>query len=228
MTDLTIATYNCKYFDPDTSCDKLLYMNDIFSKCDFLCIQEHWLYESQFHRFDSLSSDDVAYCAVSAMDPDIQRSGRPHGGTAIIWRRSILQKIEIIETCSARLCAIKIFINDEHFILLFNVYMPTDQRCDGFNLRVTQDVLSEISVICQAEDAMYIIVTGDLNTDFSRDTIQTREIKQFCDYESLSPCIYSECANIKYTFENCVGNRSIIDHCLISKSEYDKLSYKVL
>lgn len=218
MTDLTIATYNCKFFDTDTSPDKLLYMNDVFSKCDYLCIQEHWLYESQFHRFDSLSSDDVVYCSVSAMDPDIQRSGRPHGGTAIIWRRNVSYKTEVIDTCSARLCAIKIYINDDSFMLLFNVYMPTDQRCDGFNLCVTQDVLSEVSAICQAHDATYVVVTGDLNTDFGRDTLQTRELKQFCDSESLLPCIDSDLARINYTFENSAGYRSIIDHCLVSQN----------
>ena len=93
--DLTFASYNCKFFDV-MSQDKVEFMQDVFSKCTFLCIQEHWLYESQFHRFDTLSSGNVEYIAASAMDSNVMRCGRP------ILRDCVLLKLiclQILRCC---------------------------------------------------------------------------------------------------------------------------------
>ena len=106
---------------------------------------------------------------------------------------------------------------------MFNVYLPTDQHSYGFNMCVLQDVLSEISSVCIREDAKYIILIGDFNTDFSRVSVQTDELNQFCENEMLRPCIFSGKSEIVYTFENALGARSLIDHCLVSHNLSDYL-----
>ena len=108
-------------------------------------------------------------------------------------------------------------------MLLFSVYMPTDQRHDGVNVSTVQDVLSEISAICHTCGSDYIVVMGDLNTDFTRDTPQKAEINHFCQVEMLHPCVYSSVSNVEYTFENSAGARSLIDHCIISHNLMDSL-----
>ena len=66
-----------------TTGDKYKFMDDIFLDCDFLLLQEHWLYKSEFPKLLSLgSSTDMT--AVSAMDESIHRVGRPFGGCAIV------------------------------------------------------------------------------------------------------------------------------------------------
>ena len=47
MAELSIASYNCKYFDRLPS--KLDFMKNIFKTSGFLYLQECWLFESQFH-----------------------------------------------------------------------------------------------------------------------------------------------------------------------------------
>ena len=215
---LTIATYNCKYFDEASGGHKMNFMNDIFSQCDFICLQEHWLLDTQFHRFEKLCCEDVDYVATSAMDSTVFRSGRPHGGTAIVWRKSIKYNVTYIKTYSKRISAVKIQLNDSASLLLFTVYMPVDERMDGANLVIFQDVLSEISSIRQTEMSSNIIIIGDVNTDFGRLSPQTSELRSFCNSEGLYVCTDSLGNGVEYTFENSNGNRSKIDHCIVSRS----------
>ena len=73
-------------------------------------------------------------------------------------------------------------------ILLFNVYMPTDERSNGEHLNEYQDILAEISTISRSISTSFIVIAGDFNTDFLRNTPQTRELKSFCESESLISC----------------------------------------
>ena len=68
---------------------------------DFLFIQEHFLFESQFHNFSKIA-DNVAFCAVSAMNENEMLSGRLHGGCGIIWKATMENKVEVIETYNNR------------------------------------------------------------------------------------------------------------------------------
>ena len=81
ITKLKMITYNCKHNFVTTG-DKYKFMDDLFLGCDFLLLQEHWLYKSECPKLLSLgSSTDMT--AVSAMDESIHRVGRPFGGCAI-------------------------------------------------------------------------------------------------------------------------------------------------
>ena len=215
MDCLTIGSYNCKHFSGHL---KTQFTKCLFEKCDILCIQEHWLYESQVNCFNEIDRNIVLMKeGCSAMDPSILRHGRPHGGCMILWNANIKYKVVPIGTVSKRLCCVQIWIDENVFIMMFNVYMPCDDRVAGDNLREYQDVLTEISAICQSYDVQYILLCGDFNTDFNRQTPQVEELTQFCLQESITPCVKLQCSNIEYTFEcKRTGNRSIIDHVLLS------------
>ena len=88
--------------------------------------------------------------------------------------------------------------------------MPTDERVVGGHLLSYQDVLSEISVMCQTYNANYILITGDFNTDFSRDSHQTDELMMFCSVEGLNPCVNNYSSSVLHTFENSTGGCSLI------------------
>ena len=115
-------------------------MDDIFLDCDFLLLQEHWLYKSEFPELLSLgSSTDMT--AVSAMDESIHRVGRPFGGCAIVWRASITGQITKIDSDCNRLCAI-MYTCKNTSILLLNCYMPCDNSTDDTECI---DILNSIS-----------------------------------------------------------------------------------
>ena len=155
------------------------------------------------------------------MDPEIIRSGRPHGGCAILWNSMIGYNISPIKTVSNRLNCINISCKDYTF-LLFNVYMPCDSRSEGLSFSQFQDVLAEITIITQNNNADFLIIAGDFNVDFSRDTPQTKELTYFCEIESLTICDALPISNIMHTFEcKKTGCKSFLDHILITNSMKD-------
>ena len=204
MASLRISSFNCKYFNGTL---KKNFCKELLDGCDFLLIQEHWLYEDNFHKFDEIDCDiNLCKSGKSPMDPNCIRVGRPHGGCIILWRDSIKYDIHPIPTISNKLNCIKVISEEGYEFLLFNVYMPTDGRLsntnnntNSSNLNEFQDILAEISVICQSNPTSFIIAGGDFNSDFSRNTLQVNELKQFCVDQSLESSTLFPISNVKYT-----------------------------
>ena len=227
MDSMKISTYNCKHFKGDI---KKNMCRDLLNQSDFLLLQEHWLYEANFNKFDEIYSDiDLIFEGKSAMDPNILRVGRPFGGCAIIWKSNIKYNICPIKTVSNRLNCINVRIDESTNFLLFNVYMPTDNRSINHsgnidndlcnNAHEYQDILAEISIISRNTDTSFIIIGGDFNTDMSRNNFQTEQLKQFCESESFVISDMLPISNIEYTFEcKVTGNRSFIDHFLVTEN----------
>ena len=145
------------------------------SKCDFLLIQEHCLYKSQFHKFGKLNQS-VSYCGSSAMDESKLLFGRPFGGTAIIWKMNLKHVVNEIQCNSDRLCCISC---SDVKMLIFNVYMP----CDGTDINKYKDILDEISYMVLKENPVYVVIGGDFNTAFARNRIQTKSLCEFISEE---------------------------------------------
>lgn len=220
MPNLSVATFNCKYFDGFM---KEKVCRDLLDKCDFLLLQEHWLFLDNFHKFDKIS-DRYTVCkhGKSSMDPSVLRVGRPYGGCVILWKDNINLDINLVNTTSSRLNCVQITSRLGFSFLLFNVYMPTDDRTSGGNLCEYQDVLAEISTISNNINSSFIMIAGDFNTDFARNTPQSRELINFCESESLVSCSNLTCSNIDFTYEcSATGNRSLIDHILITENVKD-------
>ena len=214
MRPLKIASYNCQNFNGMLT---QIYCKDLLNEVDFLLLQEHWLYEQNFHKFKEIDkSINICIEGKSTMNPEVIRSGRPFGGCAILWNSTIAYKVSSVTTISNRVNCLSVSCK-EYTFLLFNVYMPCDSRSEGLNLSIFQDVLAEITILSQNNKADFIIVSGDFNVDFSRDTPQTRELIYFCECETLIPCDLLPTSSIEYTFEcKKSGSRSFLDHILIS------------
>ena len=152
---------------------------------DFLLLQEHWLYEENFHKFDKISREyTICKHGKSSMDPSVIRVGRPYGGSVILWKGSINLNVNPVNTLSCRLNCINVISKSGFSFILFNVYMPTDDRTSGSHLCEFQDILAEISTISNNMNLSFIIIAGDFNTDFSRNTPQSRELINFCKTEN--------------------------------------------
>ena len=228
MANFKIGTYNCKNFDGN---QKTMFMSKLFQDCDFLCVQEHHKYVSEFDKFDKLDEKrTVMKEGKSAMDASILRPGRKHGGTMILWKGDIKYKVTPVPTLSNRLCCVTIELSDTIEMLLFCVYMPCDERREGESLHLYQDILSEIATICQSKDVMYAFIVGDFNTDFIRNSPQTRELSQFCVSENVYPLCKSNVSHVEYTYESVSnGARSHIDHVIVTENlnEYVNKYYTV-
>ena len=70
---LKLGSFNCRGFK--SSQDGV---TELFNNLDILAVQEHWLYQSEFHLLSSVA-DDALLCAVSPMEMDSIVLGRPYG-----------------------------------------------------------------------------------------------------------------------------------------------------
>ena len=66
--------------------------------------------------------------AICGFNDDEILAGRPYGGCTILWRATMLARVETINTMSRRICAIKL-CTDLFSILFVNVYIAPLVGC---------------------------------------------------------------------------------------------------
>ena len=147
---------------------------------------------------------------------DVIRTGRPYGGCAILWHGNLALSIIPIETRSERICAV--LIKSENVsLVLCNVYMPGDNNTQE-SFGIFGDVLFEILTIFDLYRGHDFIVGGDFNVDFKRTGSRNLGLlNQFIEEEMLC-CVSLQCPNTEFTYQNSVGNKSFIDHFIVSES----------
>ena len=132
------------------------YINKLLVKHDFIFVQEHWLYESQFNSYQSKLNDCCCHM-ISGMSGQYINNGRPYGGCAIIWKNSLAYNVCKVTTLSNRICTVQFAMGDAT-VLLYSVYMPTGlNNCD--NIDEYNQILNELTSV---------FLGGDFNVDFRR------------------------------------------------------------
>ena len=82
-----------------------------------------------------------------------------------------------------------------------------------------QGILAEISIISRNNETSFIMIGGDFNTDMNRNTLQTEQLKQFCESECFVVIDKLPISRVDYTFEcKASGNKSHIDHFLVTEN----------
>ena len=111
------------YNSQGSGLDRSEYINKLIVKDDFIFIQEHWLYESQFNSYQSKLNDSCCHM-ISGMSKQYINIGRSHCGCAIIWKNSLAYNVCKVTTLSNSICAVQ-FAMSNAAVLLCCVYMPT-------------------------------------------------------------------------------------------------------
>lgn len=210
--NLSLVSYNSRGFADD----RKHIIKDLLQTNDIVLLQEHWLYDSQVHKLQSLSSDHMVHM-VSGMDESKDIYGRPYGGCAILWRKSLSNTIVPIDTKSKRIAAIKLTYENSEMVI-FSVYMPCDNGSK--NISEYSDVLDDISVLFHEHSVQMAVIGGDFNCDFGRSSQQTALLKSYVRSTQLFNvnCNY----DIDYTCRNSfTGTSSLIDHFFVTQNLID-------
>lgn len=109
-----IISYNCRGWKSGSN-----FVSNFLIDCDICMIQEHWLFKEQFHCLNI--SDQFSSIAISGMVSSEFIVGRPFGGCAILYRKSLSESISTINSFSSRFCAI--LLTDSSITFLF-IYPP--------------------------------------------------------------------------------------------------------
>lgn len=86
----------------------------ILDKCDICFVQEHWLLEDQLHELNNINHDFTSV-GVSGMDNWSLLPGCPYGGCGILYHKSLLSHVKIINTYSKQFCAIELSGSSDSF-----------------------------------------------------------------------------------------------------------------
>jgi len=73
-------------------------LNNLLQNYDIICLREHWLHSFDFDKLLNLNETFSGIC-LSSMNNKIEngiRHGRPHGGSAILWRDTTHKKVSIL------------------------------------------------------------------------------------------------------------------------------------
>ena len=141
--------------------------------------------------------------------------GRPFGGLAILWRKSLGSLCTVTLTDDSRLMQIDVKINSQ-IITLLNVYLPYD---NGTNLDEFQMYLSKVDSILTTNP--YSCAIGDYNANIRADSSRFgRKLIQFCADESLviSDEVHAPDDSFTYVSDAHVGSVAWLDHVISTRS----------
>lgn len=204
---LSFVSYNSQGLGPG----RKEYISELLLDHDFVCVQEHWLFESGISGFEN-SLNNASVHAVSGMVESEFLQGRPYGGVAIIWRNDVKQNIIRLTPRSKRICAV-IICFDEFKVLLCSVYMPQKDNYNEY-----EETLGILSELCSSNGIVRIVIGGDFNIDMARPSDRNFNLlHRFITRESLF--LGTHYKEIDYTFESKInGAKSKLDYFMVSEN----------
>ena len=167
MAPLKVMSYNYHGFTKF----KFAFLDKLFLHTDFLFLQENWLRNNNLSFLCNVSSD-VSYYGFSAMSDNVVLDGRPHGGVAILRHNGLNRLVTPYKHFNTRCCAVKVDFG-HYACVLICIYFPTD-NFSNYAIEELSNVLDELEIFILTLDADCILIGGDLNTDFSTCSAQSK------------------------------------------------------
>ena len=187
-----------------------------------IAIQEHFMLKQNLFKIQAAFSDYDVFAVPAVKNNSQIMSGRPSGGLAFLYNSNLGKFVTRI-SCpnSSRVQGLKLDLQNESFVFI-NAYFPVDKRnCEIDDLIcVLQDVTY---ILNRCDNDSKVILLGDLNCDFSRDTFFVNHVKQFIFENNLQHIWSKFSCDFSYSHtRNMNGvestSLSVIDHFCVSQN----------
>ena len=204
FNSITICSYNCKNLK-----SYVAEIRSLCDNCDILLLQETWLHEQELSSLAGVHPDFYGR-GISSMDLTVCIfRGRPYGGLAILWRKSLGSLCSTSPMNDSRMMALDINILGTKVSIL-NVYLPYD---DGVNIDSYRSYLAKIDV--QIGDSYYACAIGDFNANISSNN--HRFGKELLENLILSDQLLASVDTFTFT-SDAQGSTVWLDHIVSSKN----------
>jgi len=171
--EIKVISYNSTGLSPLT----VQYIRDLISaeNPDILLLQETFTIQSTAHRVDCIHPGYLAHVVCGTDESKEILRGRPSGGVAILWKKSLAHCISKVKPLIThkRICAIKLTIGNGD-LLICNAYLPNDNYSASVVTKDFSDVCEQVEVLYLQENPTYFIFAGDFNVDFRRQNAHSR------------------------------------------------------
>ena len=172
-TQACVVSYNSRGFgySKQKFCDNLT-RNLCGDKLPVLCVQEHYVLKGNSYIVQKALPDSHIFFK-SAIKED-QNFGRARNGMFIAVPANLKEKFSDVSPQSWRVQAVS-FLST----LIVNVYFPTDPGTSDYDDNELNETLEVVQKVVDDNPAVQVVIAGDLNSDFSRNTGHVNDVKMF-------------------------------------------------
>ena len=179
---LCIFSYNSRGFCTQKQSTIKYLVNISAGKLPIICNQENFILKANSYRINqTLEKFHVVF------NPAIKNThdkGRAKNGMFIAIPNSIKDCCQDVSPGHWRIQAVTITMNSSK-LLIINSYFPTDPRTLRFEDRDLIEVFTVINNIIDKNDFANLVLTGDINADFIRNSGHVNSVKQFVEENGL-------------------------------------------
>lgn len=217
LNKLKISSFNCRSLK-----SSIVELQELCKVSDVILLQETWLLSFDLCILNQISDDFYAQGISSMNIENDVINGRPCGGLAFLWRKSIGAYCKpIVYDNEDRIMGFEIKYKSI-FILFLNVYMPvsTASNLDDFMLYI-----NKINNLISTANTPVVYAIGDYNADFVKQQLFGVELQKYCMEENI---VISDSTNLPvntYTYySEAHGSTSWLDHVISTSSAHALIS----
>ena len=143
---------------------------------DVFLVQEHLRLRQNIYKLQQEFKEFDSFILPANKTSDRVCAGRPSGGIGIFWNSKLNKHVNIVKhPNSTRVQGIEVGNNN----LIINTSFPVDPRVNEFNDFELLKCIEDIKWYIETYPEHYIIIAGDLNCDFSRNTRFVNIVREF-------------------------------------------------
>ena len=203
----------------------------LLSHSIYVCaLQEHFQLPQNLYRLQNGISDQYELYGVPAFKSSHAVSaGRPSGGIAFYYHKSLNSYVSRITVPNSfRVQGLKLSVPNSRSVVFINSYFPTDPRGNQEDNTVLLQTLQDIKYIIDHCDIdCNIVLMGDINTDFIRNSSFTNLVVDFTIENNLYS-LWNNKFDCDFTYSHtrdCNGTEktffSRLDHFCVSPETMD-------
>ena len=221
--DLKVISYNSTGFNLEKASFIKFLLNSM--DIDILVLQEHMHLRQNIFKIQRELNQFESFFLPAIKNSSNICAGRPSGGLCIMWKPSLNKIVNIIKhPNSTRVQGIELGNN-----LIINTYFPVDPRVAVFNDFELLKCIEDIKWYFDNFPDHNIIIAGDFNSDFSRNTNFVNTVREFLFNFNLVS-VWSN-FEVDFTFmHNQVRDgvnilaTSVIDHFIVHQNGLSSVS----
>ena len=213
QTKLCILSYNSRGFSADKQefCKLITSKAIIGDKLPILCNQENFLLRGNSYKINQALKG--YYCIINPAIKETHDRGRARNGMFIAVPEIMKSQVNNVSPGFWRLQAITIK-SSSSTLLLINSYFPNDPKTVNFDDQELLETFRQIKKVIESNDFDILVLCGDINADFSRNTGFVNSVKSHVDDLNLETAWEAHEADFTFMY-NDGDNRSftaMLDH----------------
>jgi len=213
MATLNFLSLNCHGLNDSI----ISYLHRISGSYDVVLLQETWLSDFNSHRINKVS-DDYIFFHSSAMETKLHSdilTGRPFGGTAVLVKSSLANRVQSVVTNNPRITAVLLKNDSAQDIVISSIYMPFNDRSVD-QIAEYESTVGCLQALIDGHLGCKFVLGGDFNVKCNDNGLASSALLQFCEHNRLL-WLEPEEGSCGYTFHNDTSmHYSLIDHFLCS------------